>query len=107
MVDAMQVRLKLHELHLRAFAAVDEEVPVLNLDQLRRGEPAIRRQRSAGTKDGDVESHFISGSFRSWRLAIGFWLLAAGAWLVHPSMTGYSARAFGFKLLAFGLCTLQ
>ena len=41
MVYAMHVRLIAHQLHLRAFATIDEKITVLNLDQLRRGESSV------------------------------------------------------------------
>ena len=57
MVDAMQVRLEPHQLHLGTFAAVDHKIPVLDLDQLRRGKSAVGRQCPAGSEYGDVEAH--------------------------------------------------
>ena len=42
-------------LHLGAFTRVNKEMPVLDYQVLRGGEPAIRRQRSAGAEDGKFE----------------------------------------------------
>ena len=47
MADAVKVRLKTHELHLRAFAAIDEKIPVFDFHQLRGRISAMGRQRAA------------------------------------------------------------
>jgi hypothetical protein len=59
MVDTMEVGLKFHELHLRSFATINQEIAVLDLDKLRGGEPAIRRQRATGTQYGNIKTHVL------------------------------------------------
>jgi hypothetical protein len=48
-IDAMQVGLKFHQLHLRSFAAIDKKASALNFNQLCRGKPAVCRHRTAGS----------------------------------------------------------
>jgi hypothetical protein len=55
-IDAVEVGLKPHELHLGSFATVYQEMPVLDLYQLCRGKPAEGRKRATGTEYGDTET---------------------------------------------------
>ena len=59
MIDAVKVRLKAHELHLRGFPAVDKEIVILDLEQLRGRMPAIGWQCTTRTQDGDLERQAI------------------------------------------------
>lgn len=56
-IDAVQVRLETHELHLRSFPAVNQKMPVLDLYKLCGGKPSVSRKCAAGTEYGDVEAH--------------------------------------------------
>ena len=42
MVDPVEIRLKTHELHLRRFAAVNQEIAALYFNKLRSRMPAVR-----------------------------------------------------------------
>ena len=42
-VDPVKIGLKPHELHLSAFATIDQEMPVLHFDQLGRWKSAVSR----------------------------------------------------------------
>jgi hypothetical protein len=55
MVDAMHARVKFHQLDLRGFTAVDQEMAVLNFNELRGGMATIGGQRSTGSKDGNTK----------------------------------------------------
>ena len=56
-VDAVEIDLKMHELHLHTFAAVHQEILILNFNELGRGEPPVRRQCTAGTQYRNFEIH--------------------------------------------------
>jgi hypothetical protein len=49
MIDAVQISLKLHQLHLSSFPAINKKTSALDLNQLRRSEPAIRWHGTART----------------------------------------------------------
>jgi hypothetical protein len=55
-IDAMQVGLKLHELHLRALTTVNQKMAVLDFHQLGGGKPSVRGQRTARTQYRDLET---------------------------------------------------
>jgi hypothetical protein len=55
-IDAVEVGLKSHELHLGSLTTIHQEMPVLDLYQLCRGKPAECGQRATGTEYGDVEA---------------------------------------------------
>lgn len=52
MIDAMEVELVPHHLHLGSFSAIDHETPVLNFQQLCAGIPAESGDGPAGSEDG-------------------------------------------------------
>jgi hypothetical protein len=56
MIDAMKVRLNLHELHLRCFAAIDQKGSALYFYKLGRGMPTVCRQCTAGAQDGNFKT---------------------------------------------------
>ena len=51
MIDAMQVCLKFHQLHLGGFSAVNHEEPAFDFNELSGWVSAIGRQCSAGTEN--------------------------------------------------------
>jgi hypothetical protein len=53
--DSVKVDLISHQLHLASLTAVNQEISILNLYQLRGREPAIGRHRATRTEDGDFE----------------------------------------------------
>ena len=55
-IDAMKVRLNLHELNLRSLATVDEEGAVLYVHQLGRRMASICRKRTTGTQNGNFKT---------------------------------------------------
>jgi hypothetical protein len=55
-VDAVEVCLETHQLHLGSLSAIHQEVPVLDLDKLRGGKPPICRQSAAGSEYGDLKT---------------------------------------------------
>jgi hypothetical protein len=57
MVNAVEVGLEFHQLHLRALAAVYQETPVLNFYQLCRRMTSVSRQRPAGSENGYFKAH--------------------------------------------------
>lgn len=63
--DAVHVGVVAHELHLHAFSAINEKIPVLDFHQLSGRKPPVCRQRAAGSEYGDGEGD-------------GCWLLVAG-----------------------------
>jgi hypothetical protein len=50
MTDALNAEIRLRELQLRSFTAVDEEVTILNVKVLCRREAAVSWYRSAGSE---------------------------------------------------------
>lgn len=60
-VDAVEVGLQLHELHLGALATVNQEVAVLDLHQLGRRVAAIGGHRATGAENGDLKTQRLQG----------------------------------------------
>jgi len=54
-IDAMVGDLVTHELHLRPFTTINEDVPVLYVEILRRRKSAVGRKCSTGAEDGYCE----------------------------------------------------
>lgn len=52
MTNAMDVDIRLSNLKLRTFAAIDQEMTILNVEILGRSKPAVSRNGSAGSKYG-------------------------------------------------------
>ena len=55
MLKPVMAEVELAHLHLGAFPAVDEEMPVLNHQVLRRRSSSIGRDGAAGAEDGELE----------------------------------------------------
>ncbi len=51
MVDPVKISLQTHELHLRAFSTIHQEIPVVHFNQLWSGMTSIRWQGTAWTKN--------------------------------------------------------
>jgi len=56
-IDAMMAQVHLVQLHLCSFPAVDQEVPVLDHQLLRRGEPAESRNSATGSEYRELKGH--------------------------------------------------
>lgn len=52
MADAMNVNVRFRDLKLRAFTTIDQEMTILDVEMLGRGEPAICRDGTTGPKYG-------------------------------------------------------
>ena len=55
MIDFVYAESILRESQLRSLTAVDEKMPILNSEILRRRKSAVSRQRSTGAEDGELE----------------------------------------------------
>ena len=56
MADAVKIFLVAQQLHLSAFTAVDEEVPVLNFQELRGRKSPVSRQCATRAENGYVKA---------------------------------------------------
>jgi hypothetical protein len=65
-IDPVKVRLKTHELHLRALPTVNKKVTVFDFDQLRRRISSVRRQSATRTEYGDIKTHLDQLNNSSW-----------------------------------------
>jgi hypothetical protein len=69
-IDPVEVSLELHQLHLSAFAAVDEKIMILYFNQLSGRMSAIRWQCTARTQYGYLETHSLKQNDQN-RLSFG------------------------------------